>query len=70
MTAQDCFRNGRAPVAAWLALALLAPPAFAQVPSAVEPRSGTFTFTYENDLLAGTDRYYTSGVQAAWRSAP
>lgn len=29
---------------------------------------GTWTFTYENDLLAGTDRYYTSGVQAAWRS--
>lgn len=29
---------------------------------------GTFSFTYENDLLAGTDRYYTSGFQAAWRS--
>lgn len=30
---------------------------------------GTFSFTYENDLLAGTDRYYTSGFQFAWRSS-
>jgi hypothetical protein len=30
---------------------------------------GTWTFTYENDLLAGTDRYYTSGFQIAWRSS-
>lgn len=29
---------------------------------------GTFSFTYENDLLAGTDRYYTSGFLFAWRS--
>ncbi|MBP0466063.1 lipid A deacylase LpxR family protein [Roseomonas sp. PWR1] len=30
---------------------------------------GTWSFTYENDLLAGTDRYYTSGFQFAWRSS-
>ncbi|MBR0672896.1 lipid A deacylase LpxR family protein [Neoroseomonas soli] len=29
---------------------------------------GTFSLTYENDLLAGTDRYYTSGFQLSWRS--
>jgi lipid A 3-O-deacylase len=56
--------------AAGLVLAMAAAPALAQTPSTAEPRSGTFTFTYENDLLAGTDRYYTSGVQFAWRSAP
>lgn len=59
--------------AAALACMLIATPAFAQAPTAAagpaEPY-GTFTFTYENDLLAGTDRYYTSGVQLAWRSAP
>ncbi|MBW6398186.1 lipid A deacylase LpxR family protein [Roseomonas sp. HJA6] len=52
-----------------LALALSTIPARAQdvIPP---PQYGTFTFTYENDLLAGTDRYYTSGFQAAWRSTP
>ena len=60
--------------AAAFALTLLAAPALGQTPAAApsgpaEPY-GTFTFTYENDLLAGTDRYYTSGVQVAWRSAP
>lgn len=29
---------------------------------------GTFSIICENDLLAGTDRYYTSGFQVAWRS--
>lgn len=29
---------------------------------------GTFSVTYENDLFAGTDRYYTSGIQLDWRS--
>ena len=29
---------------------------------------GSFTLQYENDTLAGTDRYYTSGVQLAYRS--
>ena len=54
-------------VVAGLALGMLAQPALAQnvMPA---PQYGTFTFTYENDLLAGTDRYYTSGFQAAWRS--
>lgn len=49
-------------------LALLAAPAHAQerLPG---DHYGTFTFTYENDLLAGTDRYYTSGFQFAWRSS-
>ncbi|MBR0651630.1 lipid A deacylase LpxR family protein [Roseomonas terrae] len=57
--------------AAALAGLLLAAPAVAQqaVPGP-EPRFGTFTLTYENDTFAGTDRYYTSGFQLAWRSAP
>ena len=29
---------------------------------------GTFSLTYENDLLAGTDRYYTSGFQLSSRT--
>ena len=81
MAMQDSFRTGRGPLGARLVLALLAAtsllaaasvaaPASAQTTGTTEPRSGTFTFTYENDLHAGTDRYYTSGVQAAWRSAP
>jgi hypothetical protein len=70
MVHADSTRTRRLPAVAGFALAMLAGPAAAQAPSGAEPRSGTFTFTYENDLLAGTDRYYTSGVQAAWRSAP
>ncbi len=71
MRTQNSIRNRRLTAAAGMALAIAsATPALAQMPAAAEPRSGTFTFTYENDLLAGTDRYYTSGVQAAWRSAP
>ncbi len=59
-----------------LPLLLLAAPALAQTPPVAvvppappvpDPR-GSFTFNYENDTLAGTDRYYTSGVQFAWRS--
>jgi hypothetical protein len=60
-------RGFRLPIAAALLAALAAPPAAAQERAAGE-HYGTWTFTYENDLLAGTDRYYTSGVQAAWRS--
>lgn len=36
-------------------------------PPPPDPR-GSFTLTYENDLLTGTDRYYTSGAQFAYRS--
>jgi len=46
--------------------ALFAAPAFAQAPSP-DPR-GSLTFSYENDTLGGSDRYYTSGLQLAWRS--
>lgn len=53
------------------AVALWSLPAFGQTQAAMpEPQLGTFTFTYENDLLAGTDRYYTSGFQFGWRSTP
>ena len=31
--------------------------------------TGTFSFTFENDIFAGTDRYYTSGVRLAWVSS-
>lgn len=54
-------------------LAAAAGAALAAAPVQAEERApgdhyGTWTFTYENDLLAGTDRYYTSGFQVAWRS--
>ena len=71
MTDRTAIHPRHAPagrIAAALAFAVIAGPAFGQAPAPAE--RGTFTFTYENDLLAGTDRYYTSGVQAAWRSAP
>jgi len=29
---------------------------------------GTLTFTLDNDLFGGSDRYYTNGVRLAWRS--
>lgn len=50
-----------------LATGLVAAPALAEE-RAPGDHYGTWTFTYENDLLAGTDRYYTSGFQVAWRS--
>jgi hypothetical protein len=40
-------------------------------PTAEEPApisKGTFSFYFENDLFAGTDRYYTSGVKLGWTS--
>jgi hypothetical protein len=46
-----------------LAAALLAGPALAQT----QP-GWNITFSYENDTLGGTDRYYTSGLQLAARS--
>lgn len=33
-----------------------------------DPR-GSFSLSYDNDLFARTDRYYTSGLQLNWRSA-
>jgi lipid A 3-O-deacylase len=30
--------------------------------------AGTFSFTLENDLFGGTDKYYTSGFLLSWRS--
>jgi hypothetical protein len=30
--------------------------------------NGVLTFTYENDMFADTDRYYTSGHRAGWQS--
>lgn len=30
--------------------------------------AGSFSLSYDNDLFAGTDRYYTSGIQLDWRS--
>lgn len=29
---------------------------------------GTFSLTYENDLFAGSDRYYTNGIRISWLS--
>jgi len=51
-----------------LALAA-APPARAQ-PEPEAPRfaRGVLSFTYENDMFADTDRYYTSGQRIAWQS--
>lgn len=54
-------------VAGLLAAAVTAAPAWAEERVAGD-HYGTFTITYENDLFAGTDRYYTSGFQVAWRS--
>jgi hypothetical protein len=48
-------------------LATLAAPAQAQDTPPPDP-AGTVNLTVENDLFGGTDRYYTSGFQLAWRS--
>lgn len=50
--------------AALLAIALLWP----TTGPAYDPEWGTLTLEYENDLFAGEDRYYTSGVRATWLS--
>lgn len=52
--------------------AWVAGPAFAQAPGAPaapppDP-AGTLNLSIENDVLGGTDRYYTNGLQIAWRS--
>jgi len=46
-------------------------PAGAQTPA--EPvrkadPAGSFSLSFDNDLFAGTDRYYTNGIQLDWRS--
>ena len=59
-----------------LVLALLVRPAAAgdgkqlaqEVAKAGDTELGTFTFQFENDLFAGTDRYYTNGVRLSWLS--
>jgi hypothetical protein len=52
-----------------------APVQLAQAASAAAPiapldrdPAGTFSFTLENDLFGGTDKYYTSGFLFSWRS--
>lgn len=42
-------------------------PAAAQTDRKADP-AGSFSISYDNDLFAGTDRYYTSGLQLDWRS--
>lgn len=49
-------------------LALLAVLAIPAVQAEERDRAGTFSFTLENDLFGGTDKYYTSGFQFTWRS--
>jgi lipid A 3-O-deacylase len=45
-------------------------PATAQVAAAPPPDSrATLNLSIENDIFGGSDRYYTSGLQLAWRSA-
>lgn len=50
------------------ALLLLTPAALHATEGQKADPSGTFSLIYENDLFAGTDRYYTSGIQLSWRS--
>lgn len=33
-----------------------------------DPKAGTLSLYFENDLFAGTDRYYTNGVKLGWTS--
>ncbi len=35
---------------------------------AAPPERGIITFQYENDILAGTDRYYTNGIRLSYTS--
>lgn len=47
---------------------------FASVTASAEAKAqtaevGTLSFTLDNDLFAGSDRYYTNGIRLAWRSA-
>lgn len=42
---------------------------FAARPTGDSVTRGTLSLYFENDLFAGTDRYYTNGVQLGWTSA-
>ncbi len=48
---------------------LLTAAARAAQPVEDDVKRGTFTVYFENDLFAGTDRYYTNGVKLSWTSA-
>ncbi len=48
-----------------LLLAVACVPARAEKP---RENSWTFAFQFENDLFAGTDRYYTNGIKLTWIS--
>ncbi len=39
-----------------------------EIAKAGDTELGTFAFTFENDLFAGTDRHYTNGMRASWLS--
>lgn len=72
MTIRSLPRCSRSLSALAAGVALAAGPAFAQAPGAPMPPppdpAGTLSFGIENDVLGGTDRYYTNGLQIAWRS--
>ncbi len=55
------------PIGAALLLLLATAPGFAQTAQKSDP-AGSLALSYDNDLVAGTDRYYTSGIQLDWRS--
>ena len=40
--------------------------ASAQTDTSTSRGGGTLSLYFENDLFAGTDRYYTNGVKAGW----
>ena len=64
-----CFQRLFAPFVATLLLGSAAKAA-REIPRPDAPVDrGTFTVYMENDLFAGTDRYYTSGVKMSWSSA-
>ena len=55
-------------LAALAATTMLSPLAGAQQDRAPEDEAGTFTFVWENDKFANTDRNYTNGVRFSWLS--
>lgn len=66
------MRRTTASLPALFLLAAMSAPAKAQVTVADQPLPpdpyGTLTFSLENDMFGGSDRYYTNGFQFAWRS--
>ena len=60
----------RIPPILYLVAGLLLPSGAAaeQLAKAGDTELGTFTFKYENDLFAGTDRHYTNGMRLSWLS--